>query len=220
MTAIKKSTISFLEMLKINNNREWFHANKSMYQDARENYESVVGDILEELTGFEPILKGLEVKNCVFRINRDTRFSHDKSPYKTNFGAFIVRGGKKNSDRFPGYYIHVEPGAGMLAGGSYQPPSPWLAAIREKIDEEPESIRKITSDREFIKYFGSIQGEKLVKAPKGYPADHPDIELLKHKSFHVVHMVSDKMILSENFTDYTVEVFSAMKPFNDFLSDC
>ena len=220
MTAIKKSTISFLEMLKINNNREWFHANKSMYQDARENYESVVGDILEELTGFEPILKGLEVKNCVFRINRDTRFSHDKSPYKTNFGAFIVRGGKKNSDRFPGYYIHVEPGAGMLAGGSYQPPSPWLAAIREKIDEEPESIRKITSDREFIKYFGSIQGEKLVKAPKGYPADHPDIELLKHKSFHVVHMVSDKMILSENFTDYTVEVFRAMKPFNDFLSDC
>ena len=219
MTTIKKSTIAFLEALKRNNNREWFQANRSLYLDARENYESVVGEILQEITGFEPILKGLEVKSCTFRINRDTRFSHDKSPYKTNFGAFIVRGGKKNSDRFPGYYIHVEPGEGMVAGGAYMPPAPWLAYIREKIADEPGNIRKIINNEKFLKYFGSIDGDRLVKAPKGYPADHPEIDLLRYKSFHVVHYVPDKIIVSDNFVEYAVEVFKAMKPFNDFLSE-
>lgn len=219
MTSIRKSTLSFLDSLAINNSREWFHANKASYLEAKENYETVVGEVLRIITGFDPIIKGLEVKNCVFRINRDTRFSHDKSPYKTNFGAFIVRGGKKNSDRFPGYYLHVEPGKGMIAGGAYMPPAPWLAAIREKIDGEPEKIHEIIEAEEFVRYFGSIQGDKLIKAPKGYQIDHPEIELLKHKSFHVMHSVPDSMLLHEGFAEYTGTVCRAMKSFNDFLAD-
>ncbi len=219
MTAIKKSTLSFLDSLAQNNEREWFHNNKASYHEAKENYEAIVTEIIAIITDFDPILKGLEVKNCMFRINRDTRFSHDKSPYKTNFGAFIVRGGKKNSDRFPGYYIHIEAGEAMIAGGAYMPPAPWLAAIREKIDEEPERFHEIINAGKFIRYFGSIQGDKLKKAPKGYPVDHPDIELLKYKSFHVMHSVPDKMLLDEQFVDYAGEVCRAMKPFNDFLAE-
>jgi uncharacterized protein (TIGR02453 family) len=89
---------------------------------------------------FDPIIKGLEAKSCIFRINRDIRFTNDKSPYKSNFGAFIVRGGKKNGDKFAGYYFHIEPEKSIIAGGAYMPPAPWLSAIREKIDEKPDVV--------------------------------------------------------------------------------
>ena len=101
-------------------------------------------------------MKGLEVKSCVYRFNRDIRFSNDKSPYKSHFGAFIVRGGKKNGDKFAGYYFHIEPGKSIMAGGAYMPPAPWLSAIREKIDEEPEELVKILKAKDFIKYFGQL----------------------------------------------------------------
>jgi uncharacterized protein (TIGR02453 family) len=219
MEAIKKSTLEFLKRLKSNNDRDWFLQNKSLYLEAKSNYELFVKEILTRLIDFEPILKGLEVKNCVYRINRDIRFSNDKSPYKTNMGAFIVRGGKKNADKFTGYYFHIEPGKSMIAGGAYMPPSPWLSAIREKINDEPERLIKIINSKEFIKYFGKIDGEKLKTAPKGYPSDHPYIDLLKFKSYLVVNEVSDKLVHSENFPDQVMNVFKAMKPFNDYLNE-
>jgi uncharacterized protein (TIGR02453 family) len=218
MTTIKKSTLDFLRSLKVNNNRDWFISNKSAYTDAKENFESLVQQIINKLIYFEPILKGLEVKNCVYRINRDIRFSNDKTPYKSHFGAFIVRGGKKNGDKFSGYYIHVEPGKSMVAGGAYMPPTPWLSAIREKIDEEPGKLNRIINSKDFIKIFREIAGEKLKKAPKGYPSDHPDIELLKLKSYLVMHEVSDKEVLSDTFIDHVIDVCKVMKPFNDFLN--
>jgi uncharacterized protein (TIGR02453 family) len=218
MTTIKKSTLDFLRSLKVNNNRDWFISNKSAYTDAKENFESLVQQIINKLIYFEPILKGLEVKNCVYRINRDIRFSNDKTPYKSHFGAFIVRGGKKNGDKFSGYYVHVEPGKSMVAGGAYMPPTPWLSAIREKIDEEPGKLNRIINSKDFIKIFREIAGEKLKKAPKGYPSDHPDIELLKLKSYLVMHEVSDKEVLSDTFIDHVIDVCKVMKPFNDFLN--
>jgi len=219
METIKKSTLEFLNQIKVNNNRDWFIKNRPAYLVARENFESFVQKLIDEIIEFEPIMKGLEVKSCVYRFNRDIRFSNDKSLYKTHFGAFIVRGGKKNGDKFGGYYFHIEPGASIIAGGAYMPPAPWLAAIREKIDEEPDSLIKILKNKEFIRYFGQLTGEKLKKAPKGYPADHPNVDLLKFKSYLVVNEVKDDLVLSEKYFEHTLNVMKAMKPLNDFLND-
>jgi uncharacterized protein (TIGR02453 family) len=218
MATIKKSTLEFLTALKCNNNRDWFIANRSLYLDAKDNFESFVQKIIENIILFDPIMKGLEAKSCVFRINRDIRFSNDKSPYKSHMGAFIVRGGKKNGDRYAGYYFHIEPGKSIMAGGAYTPPTPWLSAIREKISDQPEEFIKITKSKEFVKYFGSIDGEKLKTVPKGYAKDHPHIELLKFKSYLVVNEAKDKLVLNNEFMDHVIGVFKAMKPLNDYLN--
>jgi uncharacterized protein (TIGR02453 family) len=219
MEPIKKSTLDFLNKLKNNNNREWFIKNKEIYSEAKENVESVIQEIINKIIDFDPIMKGLEVKNCLYRINRDIRFSNDKSPYKSHFGAFIVRGGKKNGDKFAGYYIHIEPGNNIIAGGAYAPQTPWLTSIREKIDTEPDRFIKIISEKKFIKYFGKLDGEKLKKAPKGYPSDHPHIELLKFKSYLVVNEVTDDFVISKDYFEHVIYVLKAMKPLNDFLND-
>jgi uncharacterized protein (TIGR02453 family) len=218
METISKSTIDYLKAIGKNNNRDWFLANKAQYVQARGNFETFVQELINEIIVFEPVMKGLEVKNCVYRFNRDIRFSNDKSPYKTHFGAFIVRGGKKNGDKLAGYYFHIEPGKSIIAGGAYMPPAPWLSAIRETIDDDPAKIREITRNKDFIKYFGKIDGEKLKKAPKGYPADHPEIELLKLKSYLVFNEVKDDFVINEKLFEHTVNVFKTMKPLNDYLN--
>jgi uncharacterized protein (TIGR02453 family) len=219
MEIIKKSTLEFMKALSVHNERDWFIKNKPQYLDAKGNFEQFIQDVLGKITDFEPILKGLEVKSCVYRINRDIRFSNDKSPYKTHFGAFIVKGGKQNGDKYAGYYIHIEPGKSIIAGGAYGPPSPWLSAIREKIDTEPDEFLKYIKTEDFIKYFGTVDGERLKKAPKGYPSDHPNIDLLKFKSYLVVNEVTDALVLSNKYFDHTMSVLKVMKPFNDFLND-
>jgi uncharacterized protein (TIGR02453 family) len=220
MEQIKQSTLDFLSDLKQHNYKEWFAKNRKRYDEARTNYESFVQEVIDTIAEFDPILKGLEVKSCTYRINRDIRFSNDKTIYKTHFGAFIVRGGKNNGDRFAGYYVHVEPGNNsMIAGGAYMPPMPWLTAIREKIDEQGDLFLKIINKKEFLNFFGNIEGEKLKSAPKGYPKDHPYIELLKLKSFLASKMISDKEILSKECFDFIVNASRVMKPLNDFLND-
>jgi uncharacterized protein (TIGR02453 family) len=219
MYQINNSTLEFLLMIKKNNNREWFAQNRKRYLEAKENYESFVQALINEISSFDTILRGLEVKSCTFRINRDIRFSNDKSIYKTNFGAFIVRGGKKNGDKFAGYYFHVEPGSSMIAGGAYLPPTPWLTAIREKIDEQGALLMKILSNKEFIKYFGKIEGESLKTVPKGYSKDNPYIDLLKMKSFLATNMISDKDVTGSLCFEHVVNACRAMKPLNDFLSN-
>ncbi|MCX6255611.1 MAG: DUF2461 domain-containing protein [Bacteroidia bacterium] len=219
MYQIQKSTLQFLSDIKDHNDRDWFIKNHKRYEEAKTNFESFVQGIINKIIDFEPIMKGLEVKSCVYRINRDIRFSNDKSPYKTNFGAFIVRGGKKNGDKFAGCYLHIEQGKSMIAGGAYMPPTPWLSAIRERIDENPEKFLKIINTRDFIKYFGKIEGEKLKKVPKGYPSNHPNVDLLKFKSYLVVNEVADEFVLNQKYFDHVLNVVKAMKPFNDYLNN-
>jgi uncharacterized protein (TIGR02453 family) len=220
MEQIKKSTLDFLTAIKSNNNRDWFLANRPQYLDAKDNFDSFVQQVINEIIHFDPILKGLEAKNCVYRFNRDIRFSNDKSPYKSHFGAFIVKGGKKNGAKFAGYYFHVEPdGKNILAGGAYMPPSPWLATIREKISESPDEFVKIINSKNFKKYFGKLDGEKLKSMPRGYAADHPQAELLKFKSYLIMNEVPDKMVVSSDYFEHVIKVFEAMKPLNDFLNE-
>ena len=220
MEQIKQSTLEFLSDLKINNERDWFNKNRKRYDDAKINFESFVQAFIDRMAQYDPILKGLEAKSCTYRINRDIRFSNDKTIYKTHLGAFIVKGGKKNGDRFAGYYFHVEPGGNsMIAGGAYIPPMPWLSAIREKIDEQGETLMKIIKNKEFTEYFENLEGESLKSAPKGYSRDHKFIELLKLKSFLVTKMISDREIVSRDCFDLVIRASRAMKPLNDFLND-
>lgn len=209
--------IKFLKALKQNNNREWFTQNKEFFQSTKNNFNDIVETLITGIAKHDNDIAGLEAKDCIFRIYRDIRFSKDKTPYKTNFGAYMAPGGKKSGKT--GYYIHIEPGgSSFLAGGLYMPPSEQLKAIRQEIDYNIEEFKKIIGDKNFVKYFGSVTGDKLKKAPKGYPADHPEIELLKFKSYIVMHKVKDNQLLDEGFLKYAIDVFGVMQPFNGFLN--
>jgi len=220
MIKIKQQTLDFLSDLKHNNDREWFGKNRLRYDEAKLNFESFIQEVINRVTEFDPILKGLEAKSCIYRINRDIRFSSDKTIYKTHLGAFIVKGGRKNGDRYAGYYIHIEPsGNSMIAGGSYMPPAPWLRAIRERIDEHGKKLVRILDNKGLREYYGELEGERLKSAPKGYSTDHPHIELLKMKSFLVSKMCTDKEVLADDFFDYILRGCRIMKPLNDFLNE-
>lgn len=220
MDLINKSTLEFLFDLKKHNDREWFQKNRSRYLDSKSNFELFIQDVIVGITGFDPVFKGLEASSCTYRINRDIRFSNDKTLYKTHLGAFIVRGGKQNGDRYAGYYIHIEPGnKSMIAGGAYMPPSAWLGIIREKIDEQGDRFMKIIHNKEFVNFFGELEGEKLKTAPKGFPKDHPLIELLKMKSYLVTRMILDKEVTGSGLFDLVIRGSKIMKPLNDFLNE-
>ena len=220
MNCIHQSTLDFLSTLGKHNQREWFISNKAEYEAAKKEFESFIQAVIDEIVKFDPILKGLEAKNSIFRIYRDIRFSHDKTIYKSNFGAYIVRGGKKNTNRFAGYYIHLEPdNKSMIAGGAYLPPMPWLTAIRKKIDERGNDFIKIIYDQELRLIFGDLEGERLSSAPRGFRNNHPNIELLKMKSFLLSRIASDKEVVDRDFFDLIIRASKALKPFNDFLND-
>ena len=214
---IEKETLDFLRNLKDNNNRDWFNANKATYSKARQNFENFLATLIMEIGKFDPPVLHLDPKKSVFRIYRDTRFSKDKTPYKTNFGAHLVADALKPHGK-AGYYIHLEPGASILAGGAYLPPASWLKKIRKEIDADAQSLKAILHNRTFKKYFGGISGDQLKTAPRDFSKDHPEIDLLRHKSFLAVHKLSDDDILSPRFIKHASLVFKALKPFDDFLN--
>lgn len=211
-----ETTLKFLKQLTKNNKKEWFDENRKTYEAAKAEFEALIKSVLDKTTVYDPALAGLEAKKCMFRINKDIRFSKDKSPYKTNMGASMNPGGKKSP--VPGYYLHVEPGKSFLAGGCWQPMPDVLAAIRQEIDYNGKDFRKILAAKDFKNYFGSLSEEdKLKTAPKGYDKEHPDLDLLQHKSFIVVHDLTDAQVLDKNFPTYAAKVFKAMLPMNSFL---
>jgi|SRR6267142_2000355 len=211
--------LKFLQSISKNNNRAWFEKNKSTYLQAKETFDQFLEKLLEELVKFEEGLAGLNAKKLAFRIYRDIRFSPDKRPYKVNMGAGFSPGGKMVQE--PGYYIHIEPGnKSLLAGGLYMPDANNLAKIRQEIDYNPEALLKILSDRKFKKLFPSLDDfDKLKTAPKGYPKDHPHIEILKHKSFIVSHPFADKEVKDKKFAKQVAETARMVKPLNDYLKD-
>ena len=212
-----KPTLDFLLALQVNNNKPWFQAHRPEYETARQGFEDYVDDFIQEFRAVEDF-ENLSAKECVFRIYRDVRFAKDKSPYKPNMAASVALGGK-HSRRAP-YYIHIEPpGKSFLAGGVYMPTPDQLAAIRRAIDRNPARLRAAISSKPFKKYFGSLSGEQLKTPPRGYPADHPEIELLQYKQFITSYALTDKDVLSLRLVARTVEVFTALKPLLDFLND-
>ncbi len=210
-----KEVLHFLEDLSHNNNRDWMQENKSRYKMAKTTFESFINDLLLRLTELDPDIQGLLAKDCTFRINRDIRFSKDKSPYKTNFGAYMAKGGKKSHN--PGYYIHFQPGNTFIGGGAYMPEAEPLAKIRQEIDYNGEAFTGILHDKDFKSYFGDLQGEQLKTSPKGYANDHPNIEWLRYKSFFVMHYFSDDEVSGEGFLDEVLLGLEKSKPLKDYL---
>ena len=219
MTTISKNTFQFLKELKQNNNRDWFLENKPRYEEAKKEFEVFIDALIAEISKFDGSIGHHTAKECIFRIYRDVRFSKDKSPYKTHMGAHITSAAKKSEIHSrAGYYIHIGPGESMLAGGAYLPQGPWIKAIRQEIAYNADDFRKIINSKKFKEHFGEIEGEKLKKAPKGYSPDHPEIELLKYKSFLASNKVSDKDVTSKDFLKHSAVVFTTLHPFDEFLN--
>jgi uncharacterized protein (TIGR02453 family) len=213
---MKKVVTSFLKELAANNNREWFQANKGMYEEAKEEFESIVNHLIPAIAKFDESVKFLTAKDCMFRFYRDVRFSKDKSPYKTNFGAFMTRGGKKSHG--PGYYFHVQPGECFLSGGIWQPEPDLVKKIRKEIYYNINEIKGILSDKTFSKYFDGIDDwDKQKLAPADFPKDFPDMELLKNRSFTVSHVLEEKVLHSDKLHDYALKVYKVLYPYNQFL---
>jgi len=213
---MKKSIIDFLYLLKENNNRDWFQANKKLYEEARSDFEQFVESLIPVVQSFEPRITNLAVKETMFRIYRDVRFSKDKTPYKTYFGSYIAPGGRKSI--YSGYYMHIEPGNCFLAGGAYRPQSEYLKNIRSEIYYNLKEFEEILNDATFKKTFGQIVGEKLKRPPKGFPAEFEGVELLKLKDFTVFHQLDEQQLLSKDFGNAAVNIFKNMKPLNDFIN--
>jgi uncharacterized protein (TIGR02453 family) len=211
-----KPTFDFLSDLEKHNNKAWFEKNRATYEIAKVNFESFVDQLIGTYGKIED-LGGITAKDCVMRIYRDTRFSKDKSPYKTNMSASIAPGGKKSASF--GYHLHLQPqDNSLIAGGLYMPMPEQLAKFRAAIDRDATPFKAIISNKEFKSYFGSLDGEKVKTVPQGYSRDHPEIELLRFKQVVVVHRLPDEMVLSPEFGTHAVKTFRAMKPFLDYLN--
>ncbi|MBA4302369.1 MAG: TIGR02453 family protein [Cyclobacterium sp.] len=207
--------LDFLTALAQNNHKDWMDSNKKWYLDTKERFLEDVAVLLKEMTELEPELSAFKPKDCVFRQNRDVRFSANKAPYKTNFGAYFSPGGKKSPG--PGYYLQIQPGNSFLAGGIWMPEADTLKKIRKEIDYSGAELQRIENDPDFKKLFSQIEGEKLKTSPRDYDADHQFIEYLKLKSFTVSHQISDKAVESGAFITFALDGFQRMKPFNDYL---
>src|SRR5258706_7647840 len=209
----------FLKDIAKNNNREWFEKNKHVYLEAKSSFEDFLENLHKELLKFDESLSGLNPRKQSFRIYRDVRFSKDKRPYKTNMGAGFSPNGKMEQE--PGYYIHFEAGnKNMVAGGMYMPSPENLAKIRQEIDYNPKGLLKILNEKGFKKYFKGLSDWDRVKtAPKGYPKDHPHIDLLKNKSFTVSHSFTDTEVKDKNFVKKVAVISKSIKRLNDYLRD-
>ncbi|RLD38672.1 MAG: DUF2461 domain-containing protein [Bacteroidetes bacterium] len=211
-----KNVLPFLYRLKENNNRDWFHENKKLFEVAKEEVEDFVNHLIPQINTFDPAIGNLEAKKTMFRIYRDVRFSKDKTPYKTFFGAYMAPGGRKSI--YAGYYLHIEPGGSFLAGGSHRPQGENLKKIRSEIYYNAAELKAIINSSDFKRDFGKIEGEKLKRPPVGFPKDFPDIELLKFKDFTLFHRFEDTRLATSDFNNFCLEVFQKMKPFNDFMN--
>jgi uncharacterized protein (TIGR02453 family) len=215
---LQSSTLKFLKDLKKNNTKSWFDANRKQYELAKEDFLAQVEKVIAGIAIFDPPITHLKPKDCTFRINRDVRFSKDKSPYKNNIAAYFNRKGKKSSDA--GYYLHIEPGKSFAAGGLWMPEPQALVKIRQEIDYSFDAWKKITGNTSFKKMFieGVKGGDVLVRPPKGYEEDNPAIEYLKMKSFIVSRPFTDAEVQGKAFIKDVAATFKTMKPLLDFLN--
>ncbi len=211
--------LQFIDDLKANNNTEWMHANKKRYESFKKDYHALIANLLEQMKPLDASLELLEIKNCTFRINRDIRFSKDKSPYKTNMGIWLST--NRNRKNSPGYYIHYEKGASFIAGGVWCPETDELKKIRKEIAFFHEDLEEIVANKEFKSGFSALSREEnnvLKKAPKGYDPTHEAIEFLKLKSFTASQKVDDKLFSDKDFGKKMTEKLIALKPLNEFLN--
>ena len=213
---IAKETLAFLKKLDKNNNRDWFQANKKAFDSAHDNLIAFTDYLIGEAGKFDDAIAAIDPKSCVFRIYRDVRFSKDKSPYKTNLGAYISPGGRKSMQ--PGYYFHIQPGQSFIAGGKHMPDGPETLKIRNAIAGGTDEFLKIIKKKSFRAQFGEMRGDRLKSAPKGFDPDHKAVEYLKLKEFMAfAELHDDKVLTSAEFPKYLVKMMKEMYPLVAFL---
>ena len=210
---INQSTLDFLKELKDNNHKEWFEANRKRYEAAKANLLELSSGLINKIKVWDEPIGAIDPKKSIFRINRDIRFSKDKSPYKTNMGMHFSPGMNE-----AGYYVHIEPDACFIGGGMWQPEPAKLKSIRQEIDYNLSEFESIVNSDTFKAQFGQLDGSKLSRPPKDYPNDHPGIEWLKHKDFVAGRKFSDQEVTSPDFLDKCAETLKAMYPLRAFLN--
>ncbi|MBG6187713.1 DUF2461 domain-containing protein [Flavobacterium sp. CAN_S2] len=216
---LSKDTLQFLDDLKANNNRDWFLENKKRYEAFKKDYQQLVADLLDAMKPLDPSLEMLEVKNCTFRINRDIRFSKDKTPYKSHLGIWLSSGAKGLNRS--GYYIHLEKGASFIAGGLYCPESEDLKKMRKEIAFFYDDLEAILKEKDFKSEFGDFdrnEKDTLKNPPRGYDKEHPAIELLKLKSFEASQKIDFSAASKKDFVAVMSQKLIALKPLNDFIN--
>jgi uncharacterized protein (TIGR02453 family) len=210
--------IRFLSALSENNNREWFAENKSWLESVKKEFDVLSSKLILKIAEFDEDIKNVEAADCVFRIYRDIRFSHDKTPYKTHFGVFIASAGGRKSQR-GGYYLHLDPAGCFVGVGVWCPPPPLLKALRKSVYDNIDELNEIRHEAEFANLFTNfLEEDKLKKVPAGFPKDFPDAELLKLKHYLVEYKFDEKLLDSEDFIEKITNVFRIAYPFNKFLN--
>jgi len=217
---IQPDTIRFLKELTKNNHKDWFDEHRKQYETAKQNFRELVELIIREHSKKDSSLAALSSKDCMFRINRDVRFSKNKAPYKTNFGASIQAGGKKSM--LAGYYFHIEPGGkSFVGGGLYMPEAAQLQKVRQEIDYNWKEFTGILQAKPFIKTYGGLEkgeGISLTREPKGYEKDNPAIEMLKLKSWVATAPLLDKQLTQADLPKIILHSFSVLQPLLVFLN--
>lgn len=213
-----KEILDFLRELACNNNRDWFNAHKDWYKRCHEKVEAFTALWLEQMKELDPELASLQPKDCIWRIYRDVRFSHDKRPFKVWFGIFVAAKGGRKSDR-GGYYIHLEPNRCMFGGGIWCPNKDLLHALRKEVMANHEEVEEIFSNPMTNKYFQDFDTDQMLKkVPQGFPADFKHTDWLKRKAYTFSTPLSDEEVCATDFLDKVMEISQAAKPINDFLN--
>ena len=214
-TAINKSSFHFLKDLSEHNDRDWFAAHKDRYTAAHNNLIQFADDLLGEMNQHDNI-ETPTGKASLHRIYKDVRFSKDKKPYNTCWnGGFrrateLLRGG---------YYYHLEPGNSFAGGGFFGPDAADLGRIRQHMSANFTDWNVMLNNKGLVRTFGSMEGTQLATAPRGYEKDHPAIALLRYKQFLLRHTFTDEEVLAPDFARKLSDIFKAMRPFLDFMSD-
>lgn len=212
-----KNVYNFLSKLRVNNNREWFNEHKEEYLKVKAEVELFTALMIDRIAKFDPDAARLSPSECLYRIYRDTRFSHDKTPYKTHIGIVICPGGTKKSYRSC-YYVHFEPNNSFIAGGCWCPPAPLLKEIRTSIFDNIEEYLEIIDNPKFKALYGIPGADLLKTAPKGFPKDWEYIDLLRPREYTVMHPVSDSFMCKSDTIHRLGDDFEVMKPYNDFIN--
>ncbi|MBA2422229.1 MAG: DUF2461 domain-containing protein [Chitinophagales bacterium] len=217
MAKLHPQTLKYLSGLKRNNNKEWFEKNRPLYESVRNDFIFLVEAVINKLRKIDPSLGDIDPKSCLFRINRDVRFSKDKSPYKINMAASISKGGRNSGSA--GYYLHVQPGQNYIGGGIWMPERERLGKIRQEIDYNFSGFKKIVESIHFKKLFGGLDLEgKLARPPKNHSPENPAVEYLKLKSYIAGIELTDEEALSEKYLTKIVETFKKMNPLVTYLN--
>jgi uncharacterized protein (TIGR02453 family) len=218
---LKATTLKFLKDLKKNNNKAWFDKNRKVYEEAKADFAAFVQQLIDLHGKKDPSIRNLAAKDCMFRINRDVRFSKDKSPYKTNFGASINKGGKKAMNS-AGFYFHLEPGSCFAGGGLYVPMPEELKKVRQEIDYNYADFKKLLNSKKFKTIYGDLDKSAeyiLSRVPKGYEADNPAAEYLRLKSYIAMVPLTDASLTSKDLAKKTVAAFEALQPVIAFINE-